>query len=111
MGEAILTKVSSKRNICLQLSAPHIQPITETTRTLGIHAIKKHSSSKDQSLLVPTPTRVHFPVYIWSPTINLDSIWSPVKKFINQEVKVDAEAGLDKEFHSHSEVLIKVTKI
>ena len=28
-------------------------------------------------------------VFIWSPSIEIDSIWLPVKKYIKQQVKVD----------------------
>ena len=30
-------------------------------------------------------------IYIWSPSINVDSIWVPVKSYIKLEMKVDAE--------------------
>jgi GTPase SAR1 family protein len=30
-------------------------------------------------------------IYIWSPSINVDSSWQPVKKYIKEEMKVDNE--------------------
>ena len=30
-------------------------------------------------------------IYIWSPSINVDSIWIPVKSYIKNEMKVDTE--------------------
>ena len=30
-------------------------------------------------------------IYIWSPSINVDSIWLPVKKYIKETMKVDTE--------------------
>ena len=30
-------------------------------------------------------------IYIWSPSINVDSVWLPVKKYIKEEMKVDNE--------------------
>ena len=30
-------------------------------------------------------------IYIWSPSINVDSVWLPVKKYIQEEMKVDNE--------------------
>ena len=31
------------------------------------------------------------PVYVWSPSISVDSNWKPVKKYIQDELKVDLE--------------------
>ena len=33
----------------------------------------------------------HDRVYIWSPSINVDSIWLPVKKYIVEEMKIDPD--------------------
>ena len=30
-------------------------------------------------------------VYVFSPSINRDSIWDPVKKYVNENLKVDPE--------------------
>ena len=30
-------------------------------------------------------------IYIWSPSINVDSIWNPVKKYIKEGMKVDTD--------------------
>ena len=30
-------------------------------------------------------------IYIWSPSISVDSNWTPVKKYIQDELKVDLE--------------------
>ena len=47
-------------------------------------------------------------VYIWSPSINVDSIWLPVKNYVKDEMKVDTdkEQVLFEDFHS--EDLMKV---
>ena len=47
-------------------------------------------------------------MYIWSPSINVDSIWLPVKKYIKEEMKVNTgkEQVLFEDFHS--EDLMKV---
>ena len=50
---------------------------------------------------------VHDRIFIWSPSIHVDSIWLPVKKYITEEMKIDTE----KEpcfFEFHSEDLQKV---
>ena len=30
-------------------------------------------------------------IYIWSPSINVDTIWNPVKKYIKEGMKVDTD--------------------
>ena len=30
-------------------------------------------------------------VFIWSPSIEVDSIWLPVKKYIKQQMKIDTD--------------------
>ena len=30
-------------------------------------------------------------IFIWSPSVNLDSIWLPVKKYIKEGLKVDSD--------------------
>ena len=30
-------------------------------------------------------------IYIWSPSINVDTIWLPVKKYIEETMKVDSD--------------------
>ena len=47
-------------------------------------------------------------MYIWSPSINVDSIWLLVKKYIKEEMKVNTgkEQVLFEDFHS--EDLMKV---
>ena len=30
-------------------------------------------------------------IFLWSPSVNLDSIWLPVKKYIKEGLKVDTD--------------------
>ena len=32
-------------------------------------------------------------IYVWSPSISVDSNWLPVKKYIQDNLKVDLEKG------------------
>ena len=44
-----------------------------------------------QSLILDIYRNCFARIYIWSPSINVDSIWTPVKKYIRDEMKVDTE--------------------
>ena len=44
-----------------------------------------------QSLILDIYRNCFARIYIWSPSINVDSIWTPVKKYINDEMKVNTE--------------------
>ena len=47
-------------------------------------------------------------MYIWSPSINVDSIWLPVKKYIKEEMKVNTGKEQVLFEDVHSEDLMKV---
>ena len=63
------------------------------------------SGSGKSTLLVSFLLDIYFKVfercYIWSPSVNLDSIWLPFKKYIKEDLKVDTdkEACWWDEFH------------
>ena len=44
-----------------------------------------------QSMILHIYRNVFERVYVWSPSISLDSNWAPVKKYIQDELKVDLE--------------------
>ena len=44
-----------------------------------------------QSLILDIYRNCFARIYIFSPSINVDSIWTPVKKYIRDEMKVDTE--------------------
>ena len=105
-------------------TAPHIQPIKEINYefTQSKYAVAPKvpfrstitgPSGSGKSVLLTNMIMdiykgVFSRVYIWSPSINVDSIWLPVKKYIKEEMKVDTdkEQVLFEDFHS--EDLMKV---
>ena len=44
-----------------------------------------------QSMILDIYRDVFERIYIWSPSISVDSNWLPVKKYIQDELKVDLE--------------------
>ena len=102
--------------------APHIQPIKEinyeftqskyaVAPKVPFRSIITGPSSSGKSVLLTNMDiykGVFSKVYIWSPSINVDSIGLPVKKYIKEEMKVDTdkEQVLFEDFHS--EDLMKV---
>ena len=44
-----------------------------------------------QSLILDIYRNCFARIYVFSPSINVDSIWTPVKKYIKDEMKVDTE--------------------
>ena len=44
-----------------------------------------------QSMIVDIYRGVFERIYIWSPSISVDSNWTPVKRYIQDELKVDLE--------------------
>ena len=44
-----------------------------------------------QSMILDIYRNVFERIYVWSPSISVDSNWTPVKKYIQDELKVDLE--------------------
>ena len=87
--------------------SPDIRPIDETTYEflqskykvapkVPFRAITTGPSGSGKSVLLTNMVLdihegVFSRIYIWSPSINVDSIWLPVKKYIKEGMKIDTQ--------------------
>ena len=89
MAVPTITPAKTKEYKCKQSRYAHVPELPMRAVAYGPSGAGK--SVLLQQLILDVYKGCFERIYIWSPSIDLDHVWDPVKKYVKKELKVDTE--------------------